>query len=92
MSTSNSYYTYNFNGWKIKDGWTNSGYKDYYSSWDEKDSFARRLKNIKWRFDEPFDPHREYVEVRNGKPPKLPDSYPKGDLADLLGVGEVDDQ
>lgn len=34
--------------------------------------------------------YREFVEVRNRKPPKLPDSYPKGDLVDLLGVWEVD--
>lgn len=89
----NTSYTYNFNGWTIKDSWTSSSLHDrvYYSPWDEEDSFARRLKDIKWRFDEPFDPYREFVEVRNGKPPKLPDSYPKGDLADLLGVGEVDD-
>ena len=81
MSTSNNYYTYNFNGWTIKDSWASSS---------EEYSYARRLKDIKWRFDEPFDPYREFVEVRNGKPPKLPDSYPKGDLDDLLGFGSED--
>ena len=90
MSTSNSYYTYNFNRWTIKDSWTSSSYEDYYSPWDAEYSYARRLKDIKWRFDEPFDPYPEFVEVRNGKPPKLPDSYPKGDLDDLLGFGSED--
>lgn len=89
MSTS---YTYNFSGWTINDSWTSSNLNNrtYYSLLDEEDSFARRLNNIKWRFDEPFDPYREFVEVRNGKPPKLPDSYPKGDLDDLLGFGSED--
>lgn len=90
MST--SYYMYDSNDWTIKDYWTSSSSHDrvYYSSWDDEDPFVRRLKNIKWRFDEPFDPYREFVEVRNGKPPKLPDSYPKGDLDDLLGFGSED--
>ena len=93
-------YTYDLTGWEPR-SWTTSSSslkQRYYTPWDEEDSLwddedslTKVLENIKWKFDEPFDPYSDFVEIRSGKPapkaPKLPDSYPKGDLDNLLGFG-----
>lgn len=89
-------YTYKFSGWESKPWATSSlSFKQRYDSlWDEEDLFVERLADIKWKFGDSFDPYLEFVEVRSEKPnskaPKLPESYPKGDLDNLLGFGSED--
>ena len=68
------------------------------SSRDEESMYAPRgvyrsnMEDIVYEILKPFEINRNgttFVPVRNSKPPELPDSYPKGDLDDLLGFDDV---
>lgn len=66
--------------------------RDEESMYTLRSVWRQNMKDIVYETLKPFEINRNgttFVPVRNSKPPELPDSYPKGDLDDLLELNNV---